>query len=1140
MTSLYPSTALVVVDSTVKDYQGLVDSVSSNTKVLVLDADQDGIEQVTAALRHFHNLSSLHILSHGEPGAIQLGNTWLSLETLERYVEQIQSWTKAIATDANILLYGCRVAAGTLGKAFVQQLSQWVSAPIAASTTLTGSTQLGGDWFLEFATGEINAPLAFAPAATAAYPHVLAVPVNLLNETFTGSDVVDKRWLFGVNDETIGQLNPFLTARNTGEAPAGGLPGNPSPGAGAYPAIDAEGNGVLRLTNNTTNQAAYVLYDNPLPASAGLIIEFELFSYGGTGADGISFFLADGANPPNDAGGFGGSLGYAQINASFQGAGVQGGYLGVGFDEYGNYSNPTEGRVGGTVFTPDAIAVRGSQANNYAYLTGTGANELPFSIDVADAATREEAGRRVRIELTPTGLLSVQIDANRDGDYTDAGESPTALQNYNVIAANGELPDTFTFGFASGTGIFTNNHEIRNLQVSQPTSPPEVADATINVPSGTTINVTGLSATDVDGTIVSYTIATIPPADQGTLYLGNPAAGGTPVAVGQVLTPDQIGQVFFQATAGFTGTAFTYNATDDIGAVDQTPGTVTLALQSNPNNGLPVANNINAELNPNTTILLPPPTATDPDGTIASFTIVSLPSTTQGLLYLGDPASGGRLVTAGETLTPDQVGQLYLQAEPDFTGGNFTFYATDNLGGISNIATFTLDNPTVNSPPVANNGTAELNPDATTRLPELVATDPDGTVASFTIASLPPARQGRLYLGNPDNGGRLIENGETLTPDQVGRLFFQAEPDFTGGTFTFYATDNLGSISNTATFTLDDSTGIDPDNPDDGTCEPGIRRRGTGGNNSLRGTGDIDTLLGGSGNDTLRGLNCPDVLRGERGSDQIFGGNAGDNIQGNQSNDRLLGENGNDTLNGGLGSDQINGGRGNDVITSHRGRDRINGLAGNDLIIAGRDRDTVTGGAGNDQVEGRQSHDRIDGIDGNDYLLGNLARDTLTGGRGADTLDGGRGNDRLSGNDGSDFIVGRLSDDRLRGGAQTDYLFGSEGADTLIGGGGADTLNGSLENDRFVFRNVTHGGDLIEGFQLGDVFDFSQIFDNDGYTQTGTFAYIQQIQSGSDVVIQIDSNGDQTGGLINYLTVQYSTSTDLQGGGQITASNFIV
>lgn len=1140
MTSLYPSTALVVVDSTVKDYQGLIDSVSSNTKVLVLDAAQDGIEQITTALHHFHNLSSLHILSHGEPGALQLGNTWLSLATLERYTEQIQSWAKAITADANIFLYGCRVAAGTVGQAFVQQLSQWVSAPIAASTTLTGSTRLGGDWFLEFATGEINAPLAFAPVATAAYPHVLAVPVNLLTETFTGSDVVDKRWLFGVNDATIGQLNPFLTARNTGEAPEGGLPGNPSPGAGAYPAIDAEGSGVLRLTNNTTNQAAYVLYDNPLPASAGLIIEFDLFSYGGTGADGISFFLADGANPPNDAGGFGGSLGYAQINASFQGAGVQGGYLGVGFDEYGNYSNPTEGRVGGTAFTPDAIAVRGSQANNYAYLTGTGAGELPFSIDAPTAATREEAGRRVRIELTPTGRLFVQIDANRDGDYTDAGESPTALQNYDVIAANGEVPDTFTFGFASGTGIFTNNHEIRNLQVSQPTSPPEVADATVNVPSGTTVNVTGLSATDADGTIVSYTIATVPPADQGTLYLGDPAAGGTPVAVGQVLTPDQISQVFFQSTAGFTGATFTYNATDDIGAVDQTPGTVTLALQTNPNNAAPVANDIAAELNPSTTALLPPLTATDSDGTIASFTIVSLPSTTQGLLYLGDPASGGRLVTAGETLTPDQVGQLYLQAEPDFTGGNFTFYATDNLGGISNVATFTLDNPTVNSPPVANNGTAELNPDATTRLPELIATDPDGTVASFTIASLPPAGQGRLYLGNPDNGGRLVEAGETLTPDQVGRLFFQAEPDFTGGTFTFYATDNLGSTSNTATFTLDDSTGLDPDNPNDGTCEPGIRRRGTGGNNSIRGTGDIDTLLGGAGNDTLNGLNCPDILEGNQGNDVIFGGNAADVLNGGLGRDRLNGDNGNDQLFGRRGNDTLDGGRGNDHLFGLIGNDRINGRAGIDYLVGGLGNDTLNGGGNNDVIEGRQNRDQIAGNGGDDSIYGNLGIDTITGANGNDSIYGGKGNDRIKGNAGADFLNGQRSNDRVHGGSQADYIFGDEGNDTLIGGGGADTLNGSLGNDRFVFRNVTHGGDLIEGFQLGDVFDFSAIFNNDGYTRTGTFDYIQQIQSGADIIVQIDSNGNQAGGFINYLTIQASTSSDLAGVTQLAASNFIV
>lgn len=1023
MTSPYPSTTLVVVDSTVKDYQGLVDSVSSDTEVVVLNAHQDGIEQITSILRNYREISSLHVVSHGDSGALYLGNARLSLATLERYTEQIQAWSKAIAANASILLYGCRVAFGTLGQDFVRRFSQLTNASVAASNNLTGNATLGGDWTLEFATGNVNTPLAFSAEAIAAYPHVLQQV--LLTETFTGEDVLENTWLFGVDNPEQGQANPFLTARATVEPSTGGLPGNP--GVAPYPSVDTSGNGVLRLTNATTDQASYVLYNRPIPSSAGLLITFDFFSYGGTGADGFSFFLADGANPPTAAGGFGGSLGYAQIDAEFQGDGVAGGYLGVGFDEYGNYSNPTESRVGGIGFTPDAVAIRGSEANDYAYLTGTGT--LPYSLDVPDAANREAARRTAQIELTPEGLLSVRIDVDGDGLFTGEGESPEDLQNFNVIDANGELPDIFTFGFASGTGIFTNIHEIRNLEVLTFTDPPEVVDVTNNIPAGTVTNLTGLSAADEDGTIVSYTIETLPAATQGILYLGDPTAGGTAVTAGQVLTPAQISQLFFQPVAGFTGATFTYNATDELGGQDATPGTVTLALLDIGNQPPVASDLIVDELNPDSTILIPPLVATDPDGSIASYTIVTLPESSQGVLYLGNPAAGGTPIEAGTVLTPDQVDQLYLQINPNFTEGTFTFYATDNQGAVSNVATVTLDDATVIDP-------------------------------------------------------------------------------------------------------------VNPVDPGDQGCEPGIRRRGNDNDNNLQGTEDIDTLIGGDGNDTLDGLGCPDILDGGRGSDEINGGNGGDVINGAQGNDTLNGGNGNDRMNGGLGNDLMEGGNGNDRMLGGRGNDRMNGRAGNDYLVGGFGNDELRGGANNDVIDGRQGNDQIDGGNGADLLSGNIGRDNISGGNGADTIYGGFGNDVARGGSSSDFLSGQAGNDSLHGGSQADFIFGGEGNDTLIGGGGADTLNGSLAADTFVFRDVSHSGDIVQGFQTIDTFDFSPIFTGDNYTRTGTFAYLRLVESGSDIVIQLDSNGN--GGFIDYLTIQRSTSSDLSSGGQITANNFIV
>ncbi|MBW4514252.1 MAG: DUF4347 domain-containing protein [Timaviella obliquedivisa GSE-PSE-MK23-08B] len=458
------ATKVLVVDSAVTDYQSLIESVGTDTEVIVLEAEQDGVAQITQILDDRQNIQTLHILSHGESGSLKLGNVSLNLQSLKRYASAIRSWATALAENADILLYGCKVAAGAWGQHFVEQLSTLTGANIAASTNLTGSAALGGDWHLEFTTGKLRSPLAFQPEAMNAYEAVL---VTFLNETFTGSDVTDRNWLFGVDQPgNQSRANPFLTASPTVTAPAGGLAGNPG-------TLDPVGQGVLRLTNVSNDQAAFVLYNRALPANAGLSITFDLFAYGGTGADGLSFFLIDGAASPTTAGAFGGSLGYANRTDATASPGVQGGFIGIGFDEFGNFSNPNEGRIGtapGSGFVSDAIAIRGSEASGYTFLTN---NQLAFGIDTPGAGvTREQARRRVRIDITQAGLLSVQIDSNQDNDFNDPGERP--ITNFNVSNINGLTPATLKFGFAASTGSLTNFHEVRNLSITDDTTDPLV------------------------------------------------------------------------------------------------------------------------------------------------------------------------------------------------------------------------------------------------------------------------------------------------------------------------------------------------------------------------------------------------------------------------------------------------------------------------------------------------------------------------------------------------------------------------------------------------------------------------------------------------------------------------------------------
>ncbi|MBD2146960.1 glycosyl hydrolase family 18 protein, partial [Sphaerospermopsis sp. FACHB-1194] len=164
---------VVFIDPNVADWQSLVDGVEPGSLVFILDPRRDGIRQITDKLAALTDVDSLQIISHGGEGSLSLGSTVLNSANLNGYSSQLQQWGQSLTTTGDILLYGCDVAGGVIGKAFVQQISQLTGADVAASDDWTGSAALGGDWLLEYATGLIEAPLALQVEAMEAYTAVL-------------------------------------------------------------------------------------------------------------------------------------------------------------------------------------------------------------------------------------------------------------------------------------------------------------------------------------------------------------------------------------------------------------------------------------------------------------------------------------------------------------------------------------------------------------------------------------------------------------------------------------------------------------------------------------------------------------------------------------------------------------------------------------------------------------------------------------------------------------------------------------------------------------------------------------------------------------------------------------------------------
>jgi hypothetical protein len=174
--SVRSATQIVFIDSAVAEYEALIAGLPEGVEVVTLDQSKDGVNQIADTLYGRTGITAIHIVTHGDDGAAMLGGAELSSDTLAAYAETITGWGASLTVDADILFYGCDMAAGPDGRAFVAALATLTGADIAASTDATGAEARGGDWDLEHTTGAIEADVAFDADTRAAWDHLLAPP----------------------------------------------------------------------------------------------------------------------------------------------------------------------------------------------------------------------------------------------------------------------------------------------------------------------------------------------------------------------------------------------------------------------------------------------------------------------------------------------------------------------------------------------------------------------------------------------------------------------------------------------------------------------------------------------------------------------------------------------------------------------------------------------------------------------------------------------------------------------------------------------------------------------------------------------------------------------------------------------------
>ncbi len=284
----------------------------------------------------------------------------------------------------------------------------------------------------------------------------------------------------------------------------------PIPGCD-LPAPDPNGSGALRLTYALNNEAGGVTMTSAFPTANGIDVSFDSYQYGGTGADGISlaFAVANPADPipPSTTGPAGGHLGYAGGAAAPSGNGLPYGYLGLGLDNYGNFTNSSFDGSGCTdpawitninplgSTNPVNMTLRGPGNNqsdyclidstlndpNYFGLSGSldpatnppprsnalvpvefAMNPSAFSVTTASGITVPPQSMTAVI----TSIGGVQQTFTDPIPTTLNGGIPNGLYPSSWINPTTGMPYLLFAGFYASTGGSTDVHEVNNLSIT--------------------------------------------------------------------------------------------------------------------------------------------------------------------------------------------------------------------------------------------------------------------------------------------------------------------------------------------------------------------------------------------------------------------------------------------------------------------------------------------------------------------------------------------------------------------------------------------------------------------------------------------------------------------------------------------------
>ena len=125
-----------------------------NAEVIYLEKDKSGILQITEYLARKEDVDAVRIISHGGNGFFLLNNEKIDSKYIADNGALFSSWKDALSEDADIMLYGCKIAATEEGKKMVKQLAGLTGADVAAATHEVGGVL--ANWTLDYHAGNIE------------------------------------------------------------------------------------------------------------------------------------------------------------------------------------------------------------------------------------------------------------------------------------------------------------------------------------------------------------------------------------------------------------------------------------------------------------------------------------------------------------------------------------------------------------------------------------------------------------------------------------------------------------------------------------------------------------------------------------------------------------------------------------------------------------------------------------------------------------------------------------------------------------------------------------------------------------------------------------------------------------------------